>query len=93
MRCAARRLRAAGRTFLAFLAAAVGLGAALTALRDLPACRDAQRIGTQVLVGSSLINRVTNAGAAVLACAIPFFYADLDHVPLILAAIFGGGGG
>ena len=27
------------------------------------------------------------AVAAVLACAIPFFYADLDHVPLILAAI------
>ncbi len=27
------------------------------------------------------------AFAAVLACAIPFFYGDLDHVPLILAAI------
>ncbi len=27
------------------------------------------------------------AFAAVLACALPFFYADLDHVPLILAAI------
>lgn len=27
------------------------------------------------------------AFAAVLACVIPFFYADLDHVPLILGAI------
>jgi NAD(P) transhydrogenase subunit beta len=27
------------------------------------------------------------AFAAVLACALPFFYADLDHVPLILGAI------
>ena len=27
------------------------------------------------------------AFAAVLACAIPFFYGDLDHVPLILGAI------
>jgi len=27
------------------------------------------------------------AFAAVLACALPFFYADLDHIPLILAAI------
>ncbi len=27
------------------------------------------------------------AFAAVLACAIPFFYGDLDHVPLIIAAI------
>ena len=27
------------------------------------------------------------AFGAVLACALPFFYADLDHVPLILAAI------
>jgi H+-translocating NAD(P) transhydrogenase subunit beta len=27
------------------------------------------------------------AFAAVLACAVPFFYGDLDHVPLILAAI------
>jgi NAD(P) transhydrogenase subunit beta len=27
------------------------------------------------------------AFAAVLACALPFFYGDLDHVPLILAAI------
>jgi NAD(P) transhydrogenase subunit beta len=27
------------------------------------------------------------AFAAVLACALPFFYADLHHVPLILAAI------
>ena len=27
------------------------------------------------------------AFGAVLACAIPFFYGDLDHVPLILAAI------
>src|SRR3954463_15938269 len=27
------------------------------------------------------------AFAAVLACALPFFYADLDHVPLILVAI------
>ncbi len=27
------------------------------------------------------------AFAAVLACAIPFFYGDLDHVPLILVAI------
>jgi NAD(P) transhydrogenase subunit beta len=27
------------------------------------------------------------AFAAVLACAIPFFYGDLDHVPLIVAAI------
>ncbi len=30
------------------------------------------------------------AFAAVLACAIPFFYGDLDHVPLILAAILVG---
>ncbi len=27
------------------------------------------------------------AFAAVLACVIPFFYADLDHIPLILVAI------
>src|SRR3982750_422048 len=27
------------------------------------------------------------AFAAVLACALPFFYADLDHVPLIIAAV------
>ncbi|WP_372733794.1 NAD(P)(+) transhydrogenase (Re/Si-specific) subunit beta [Nocardioides sp.] len=27
------------------------------------------------------------AFAAVLACTIPFFYADLDHIPLILGAI------
>ena len=27
------------------------------------------------------------AFAAVLACVIPFFYADLDHIPLIVAAI------
>jgi NAD(P) transhydrogenase subunit beta len=30
---------------------------------------------------------LVGAFAAVLACAIPFFYGDLDHVPLILAAI------
>jgi H+-translocating NAD(P) transhydrogenase subunit beta len=33
------------------------------------------------------------AGGAVVACAIPFFYADLDHVPLILAAIAVGSAG
>ena len=27
------------------------------------------------------------AGAAVVACVVPFLYLDLDHVPLILAAI------
>jgi NAD(P) transhydrogenase subunit beta len=30
---------------------------------------------------------LVGAFAAVLACAIPFFYGDLDHVPLILAAV------
>ena len=30
---------------------------------------------------------LVGAFAAVLACAIPFFYGDLDHVPLILGAI------
>jgi NAD(P) transhydrogenase subunit beta len=30
---------------------------------------------------------LVGAFAAVLACAIPFFYGDLDHVPLILVAI------
>jgi len=30
---------------------------------------------------------LVGAFAAVLACAIPFFYGDLDHVPLIVAAI------
>ncbi|MDX6372807.1 MAG: H+-translocating transhydrogenase subunit beta, partial [Nocardioidaceae bacterium] len=30
---------------------------------------------------------LVGAFAAVLACAIPFFYGDLDHVPLIIAAI------
>jgi NAD(P) transhydrogenase subunit beta len=30
---------------------------------------------------------IIGAVAAVVACALPFFYLDLDHVPLILAAI------
>jgi NAD(P) transhydrogenase subunit beta len=30
---------------------------------------------------------IVGAIAAVVACAIPFFYLDLDHVPLILAAV------
>ena len=36
---------------------------------------------------------LVGAFAAVLACAIPFFYRDLDHVPLILAAIVVGTAG
>jgi H+-translocating NAD(P) transhydrogenase subunit beta len=30
---------------------------------------------------------IIGAVAAVVACAVPFFYLDLDHVPLILAAV------
>jgi NAD(P) transhydrogenase subunit beta len=30
---------------------------------------------------------IIGAIAAVVACAVPFFYLDLDHVPLILAAV------
>ena len=33
------------------------------------------------------VGNLIGAGAAVVACALPFFYADLDHVVLILVAI------
>ena len=33
------------------------------------------------------VGNLIGAGAAVVACALPFFYADLDHVVLILGAI------
>jgi H+-translocating NAD(P) transhydrogenase subunit beta len=40
------------------------------------------------------IGNLVGAGAAVLACAIPFFYVDdMEHVPLILAAIAVGSAG
>ncbi|MFB9315193.1 NAD(P)(+) transhydrogenase (Re/Si-specific) subunit beta [Nocardioides plantarum] len=57
---------------LVFLLCAVGF---ILALKGLSGPRTA-RVGN--LVG---------AGAAVVACVVPFFYADLDHVALILVAI------
>jgi NAD(P) transhydrogenase subunit beta len=57
---------------LIFLLCAVGF---ILALKGLSGPRTA-RVGN--LVG---------AGAATVACALPFFYADLDHVVLILVAI------
>ncbi len=57
---------------LVFLLCAVGF---ILALKGLSGPRTAR---TGNLVG---------AGAAVVACAVPFFYADLDHVLLILVAI------
>ena len=57
---------------LVFLLCAVGF---VLALKGLSGPRTA-RVGN--LVG---------AGAAVVACVVPFFYADLDHVALILVAV------
>ena len=57
---------------LAYLAAAVCFILALKGLSGPKTARNGNLIG---------------AVAAVVACAIPFFYLDLDHVPLILAAI------
>jgi len=57
---------------LAYLAAAVCFILALKGLSGPKTARTGNLIG---------------AAAAVVACAIPFFYLDLDHVPLILAAI------
>ncbi len=57
---------------LLFLLCAVGF---ILALKGLSGPRTA-RVGN--LIG---------AGAAVVACALPFFYADLEHVALILVAI------
>ena len=57
---------------LVYLLCAVGF---ILALKGLSGPRTA-RVGN--LIG---------AGAAVVACALPFFYADLDHVALILVAI------
>ncbi|CAN5465500.1 NAD(P)(+) transhydrogenase (Re/Si-specific) subunit beta [soil metagenome] len=57
---------------LLFLLCAVGF---ILALKGLSSPKTA-RVGN--LIG---------AGAAVVACALPFFYADLDHVVLILVAI------
>jgi H+-translocating NAD(P) transhydrogenase subunit beta len=57
---------------LAYLAAAVCFILALKGLSGPKTARTGNMIG---------------AVAAVVACAIPFFYLDLDHVPLILVAI------
>lgn len=57
---------------LVYLACAVGF---ILALKGLSGPRTAR---TGNLIG---------AGAAVVACAVPFFYVDLDHVVLILVAI------
>jgi H+-translocating NAD(P) transhydrogenase subunit beta len=57
---------------LAYLAAAVCFILALKGLSGPKTARTGNIIG---------------AVAAVVACAIPFFYLDLDHVPLILVAI------
>ncbi len=57
---------------LGYLAAAVCFILALKGLSGPKTARNGNLIG---------------AVAAVLACAIPFFYLDLDHVPLILVAI------
>jgi proton-translocating NAD(P)+ transhydrogenase subunit beta len=57
---------------LAYLAAAVCFILALKGLSGPKTARTGNLIG---------------AVAAVVACAIPFFYLDLDHVPLIIGAI------
>ncbi len=57
---------------LVYLAAAVCFILALKGLSGPKTARNGNLIG---------------AVAAVVACALPFFYADLDHVPLILAAV------
>ena len=57
---------------LTYLAAAVCFILALKGLSGPKTARNGNLIG---------------AIAAVVACAVPFFYADLDHVPLILAAV------
>jgi proton-translocating NAD(P)+ transhydrogenase subunit beta len=57
---------------LTYLAAAVCFILALKGLSGPKTARNGNLIG---------------AIAAVVACAVPFFYADLDHVPLILGAI------
>ncbi|MEP6814065.1 MAG: NAD(P)(+) transhydrogenase (Re/Si-specific) subunit beta, partial [Marmoricola sp.] len=57
---------------LTFLVCAVGFILALKGLSGPKTARTGNLIG---------------AAAAVVGCAIPFFYADLKHVPLILAAI------
>ena len=57
---------------LGYLAAAVCFILALKGLSGPKTARNGNIIG---------------AVAAVVACAIPFFYLDLDHVPLILVAI------
>ena len=57
---------------LAYLAAAVCFILALKGLSGPKTARNGNLIG---------------AVAAVVACALPFFYLDLDHVPLILAAV------
>jgi NAD(P) transhydrogenase subunit beta len=57
---------------LAYLAAAVCFILALKGLSGPKTARNGNIIG---------------AVAAVVACAVPFFYLDLDHVPLILVAI------
>jgi NAD(P) transhydrogenase subunit beta len=57
---------------LVFLLCAVGFIVALKGLSGPKTARAGNLIG---------------AGAAVVACAIPFFYLDLEHVPLILVAV------
>ncbi len=57
---------------LVYLAAAVCFILALKGLSGPKTARNGNLIG---------------AVAAVVACAVPFFYLDLDHVPLILAAV------
>ena len=63
---------------LAYLGAAVCFILALKGLSGPKTARNGNLVG---------------AVAAVVACAIPFFYLDLDHVPLILAAIVVGTAG
>ena len=63
---------------LAYLGAAVCFILALKGLSGPKTARNGNLVG---------------ALAAVVACAIPFFYLDLDHVPLILAAIVVGTAG
>ncbi len=63
---------------LAYLAAAVCFILALKGLSGPKTARTGNIIG---------------AVAAVVACAIPFFYLDLEHVPLILAAVVVGTAG
>ncbi len=57
---------------LVFLLCAVGFILALKGLSGPKTARAGNLVG---------------AGAAVVACAIPFFYLDLEHVPLILVAV------